>query len=72
MEKTYEDKSITSENNRCIHYGQGDHVRYYGRDFRQRIEKNGLKLAQELTAEGNDVIKYGQKRGEKVFVFIKP
>ena len=71
-EKTYEDKSITSENNRSIHYGQGDHVRYYGRDFRQRIEKNGLKLTQELTAEGKEVIKYGLKRGEKVFVFIKP
>ena len=71
-EKTYEDKSITSENNRSIHYGQGDHVRYYGRDFRQRIEKNGLKLTQELTAEGKEVVKYGLKRGEKVFVFIKP
>lgn len=71
-EKTYEDKSITNENNRCIHYGQGDHVRFYGRDFRQRIEKNGLKLFQELTAEGKDVIKYGLMRGEKVFVFIKP
>ena len=37
-EETYEDKSI-NENNRCIHYGQGDHVRFYGKDFRQRIEK---------------------------------
>ncbi|MDA9972620.1 hypothetical protein N9E39_01295 [Candidatus Pelagibacter ubique] len=30
---------IVSEKERCIHYGQGDHVRYYGRDFRQISEK---------------------------------
>ena len=71
-EETYEDKSIINENNRCIHYGQGDQVRFYGKDFRKRIKKNGLKLFQELTAEGKDVIKYGLMRGEKVFVFIKP
>ncbi|WP_395660203.1 methyltransferase domain-containing protein [Aestuariivirga sp.] len=69
---TYENPDITSEDDRWLHFGQGDHVRYFGRDFRQRIERSGLKLIMEITAEGGDVIRYGLLRGEKVFVFAKP
>lgn len=68
---TYENSAVKSDEDRWLHYGQGDHIRYYGRDFRQRIERGGFKLIKEITAEGEDVIKYGLLRGEKVFVFRK-
>lgn len=70
-ETSYENPEISSENDRWLHFGQGDHVRYYGRDFRDRIERGGLKLKCEITAEGSDVVTYGLVRGEKVFVFGK-
>ena len=69
--KTYENPQITSDEERTIHFGQRDHVRCYGRDFRERIKSGGLKLAYEITAEGQNVINFGLLRGEKVFVFTK-
>lgn len=70
-ESSYEDDSITSDEDRWLHFGQGDHIRYYGADFRERISANGFILANEYTAEGKDVIRYGLLRGEKTFVFQK-
>ena len=69
--KTFENNLITSDNDRNIYFGQSDHVRFYGADFRERISYRGLKLINEITSEGLDVIKYGLQRGEKVFVFQK-
>ncbi|MCK7497583.1 MAG: class I SAM-dependent methyltransferase [Comamonadaceae bacterium] len=68
-DRTYEDAAVKSDEMRWLHYGQNDHVRFYGHDFRQRIESGGLRLATEITAEGPDVVKHGLLRGEKVFVF---
>lgn len=68
---TYEDPRITSEVDRTVHFGQSDHVRYYGRDFRERIGRAGFSV-EELTAEGPDVVKFGLMRGEKVFIARKP
>ena len=70
-ETSYENPEITDETGRWLHFGQGDHIRYYGRDFTDRIERGGLKLKHEITAEGSDVVTYGLARGEKVFVFGK-
>ena len=54
----------------ALHFGQYDHLRYYGSDFIERIESSSnLKLKEIFTAEGDDVIKYGLDRGEKIFVF---
>lgn len=69
---TYENNSVDSDEDRWIHFGQNDHIRYYGRDFRNRLQKSGLVLESEITAESEDVIKYGLHRGEKVFLFKKP
>lgn len=68
---TYENDAIQTEDERWLHFGQGDHVRFYGTDFRQRICNGGFKLIKEVTSEGSDVIQYGLLRGEKVFVFEK-
>lgn len=69
--KTYENKAVTTPEDRMRHYGQSDHVRYYGADVRDRIRAAGFKLS-EFTAEGEDVLTYGLARGEKVFVATKP
>jgi SAM-dependent methyltransferase len=69
--KTYENKAVTTPEERMRHYGQSDHVRYYGADVRDRIRGAGFKL-DEFTAEGEDVLTYGLARGEKVFIATKP
>lgn len=68
---TYENNKIRTDHERWLHFGQGDHVRFYGADFRKRICAGGFKLIMECTSEGSDVIQYGLLRGEKVFVFEK-
>jgi predicted SAM-dependent methyltransferase len=71
LDRTYEDPRLTSEEDREAHFGQRDHVRFYGRDFRSRVSAAGFKLV-EYTAEGPDVVPYGLWRGEKLFVCTKP
>ncbi len=71
-EKTYEKETTNIKINKKLHFGQYDHIRYYGSDFIERIESSSnLKLKEIFTAEGDDVIKYGLDRGEKIFVFQK-
>jgi len=41
---TYEDFSITDPKERKKHFGQWDHVRVYGNDFQQRLEKAGFTV----------------------------
>jgi len=41
---TIEDKSIKSKKDREKYYGQSDHVRKYGKDYKQRLESTGLKV----------------------------
>jgi len=52
-EKTYEDFSITSPEERIKHFGQDDHVRKYGRDIKDRLESTGLSV--RFWPEGNDL-----------------
>jgi SAM-dependent methyltransferase len=68
--RTYENPSITDEDGREAHFGQYDHVRYYGADFRDRVRNAGFDLA-EFTANGEDSARYGLLRGEKVFLASK-
>lgn len=44
MQKTYEDKKITSKKGRLIAFGQEDHVRKYGVDYADRLRSAGFKL----------------------------
>jgi SAM-dependent methyltransferase len=43
-EKTYEDFSITSSEERTKHFGQYDHVRIYGKDYFDRLRAVGFKV----------------------------
>jgi SAM-dependent methyltransferase len=69
--KTYENPELVSREDRKRHYGQSDHLRYYGADVRDRIRGCGFAL-DEFTAEGADVLTYALQRGEKVFIAKKP
>lgn len=42
---TYEDYSIVSPQERKKHFGQWDHVRYYGTDIRNRFEEAGFEVS---------------------------
>jgi SAM-dependent methyltransferase len=65
--KTYENPLITTDNDRHLHFGQFDHVRYYGNDFRDRLKQFGF-VVREYSANGEKTVKYGLLRGEKVFL----
>ena len=68
---TYENPNVTTPEERKRHYGQSDHIRYYGADVRSRIAAAGFGL-EEFTAQGEDVLTYALQRGEKVFIATKP
>jgi len=44
LEKTYEDFSITDPKDRKKHFGQYDHVRWYGRDYFDRLRSVGFEV----------------------------
>jgi SAM-dependent methyltransferase len=68
---TYENPAVKTPQERARHYGQSDHVRYYGADIRTRIRAAGFTL-EEFTAEGEDVLTYALQRGEKLFIARRP
>lgn len=70
-DKTYENENVHTESERAMHFGQNDHMRYYGRDIRERISSQGFVI-EEYTAYGDDVVDYSLLRGEKVFICRKP
>ena len=43
-DKTYEDPAVQTPEDRTKHFGQADHVRFYGRDVRTRLEEAGLTV----------------------------
>lgn len=69
--ETYENVNISSRQDRELHFGQSDHLRYFGRDFRDRVQSAGFKPGHEITAFGDEIVEYGLIPGEKIFVFEK-
>ena len=62
LNSTYEDSSITKASDRIKHFGQWDHVRWYGLDIKERISKVGFDV--EMNRYSNnfskkDYIRYG-------------
>jgi SAM-dependent methyltransferase len=68
---TYENPLVRSKTERALHFGQWDHVRYYGSDVRERIRSAGFELT-EFTAQEPEVSRFALGRGEKIFVARKP
>jgi SAM-dependent methyltransferase len=74
-DKTFEDPSIVSPDERERFFGQNDHVRIYGRDYKDRLEKAGfvVKVDDYVQQLGDSAIKkYGLMRDEKIHFCSKP
>ena len=72
---TYEDFSITGAREREQAFGQSDHVRVYGRDYKQRLEKAGFRVKQERYTDQfseNEIFRYGFQKGEDIYVCTGP
>ena len=69
--ETYENAAMITEVERELHFGQKDHLRFYGNDFRQRLKEAGFSKIKEITANGIDSVRYGLQRGEKFFICSK-
>jgi predicted SAM-dependent methyltransferase len=66
-ESTYEDPTITDPKLREVHFGQHDHVRLYGRDFRTRLSAAGFTSIEETTCTGADAVTFSLTPGERIF-----
>jgi SAM-dependent methyltransferase len=72
METTYEDPSITTEKERERAFGQGDHVRKYGRDYVDRLRRAGFSVeafGPEDVADSGDIIRMGLR--DTVYYCVK-
>lgn len=73
-ETTFEDFSITDPQAREKAFGQDDHVRKYGKDYTERIQRAGLRpfedhYAASLSAE--ELVKYGIVKQEIIYKGVK-
>jgi SAM-dependent methyltransferase len=73
-EMTIEDATITDPRAREKVFGQDDHVRKYGKDYPQRIERAGLKAVEdnfvnEMSEEKRK--KFGLVKGEMIFKGVR-
>lgn len=74
IEKTLEDSSIKRPEDRELVYGQRDHVRIYGSDYKLRLEKAGFSVIEHRFAEDMEpqtVSKFGLLKEERIFVCSK-
>ena len=67
LEKTYEDFTIQSPEERKKHFGQYDHVRWYGMDYFQRLEDVGFNVTKDFGSHQfteEEQKKYALMKGE--------
>ena len=65
--KTYEDSTITDKKERMKAFGQYDHVRIYGKDYFERLEKSGFKVEKNFYSKNftdEEIYKYGINKNE--------
>ena len=70
LNNTYEDWQITKPEERELAFGQKDHVRIYGLDYVNRLEKSGFKVeineyVKQFSSE--DSYKYGFSNSESIY-----
>lgn len=66
-EKTYEDPAITDPVGRDLHFNKDDHLRLYGRDFRDKLAAVGLAFTTYVATEP-EVSRFALERGETIFI----
>jgi SAM-dependent methyltransferase len=65
--ETYEDWSLTTGEERAKAFGQRDHVRWYGRDFAQRLANAGFQVTAIRYAQQHDAKRLGLDANEEIF-----
>lgn len=65
LKTTYEDFSITSPKERQKHFRQADHLRVYGQDYKERLEKAGFTVKVIDLYEGNE--RYGFAKNDYLY-----
>ncbi len=73
-QKTFEDPTIVTPEERTLAFGEDQHVRFYGYDLTERLEACGFRVRLDL---GEDVDqqtaeKYGLLDNENIFHCSKP
>lgn len=70
IEKTLEDCTVKTEKERLKKFGQKDHLRLYGTDYKERLEKCGFEV--ELIHFSNEIIeRYGLDKNEDLYICHK-
>ncbi len=68
--QTYEDWSITTPKEREKAFGQHDHVRWYGQDYKDRLKKVGF-IVKEIdypsNFSSNEIFNFGLIKSEKIY-----
>lgn len=67
LEKTYEDFSITDPKDRQKHFGQYDHVRWYGMDYFERLQSVGFNAEANFYSQkftDADIKRFGLNKNE--------
>lgn len=73
--KTFEDPHITSPVDRELYFGQSDHVRMYGKDYRGRLQDAGFVVKVDDYARrlrDPTIKKYGLQKDEKIYFCKRP
>ncbi|OUR93406.1 hypothetical protein A9Q87_05535 [Flavobacteriales bacterium 34_180_T64] len=69
-EKTYEDFTISTPEGRLKAFGQHDHVRWYGQDYKSRLEQAGFNVIENDFVNSftpADQYKYGLMNSELIY-----
>jgi predicted SAM-dependent methyltransferase len=75
LKNTYEDSSITNPEERIKAFGQNDHIRIYGKDYKNKLSDVGFEVKvsyfgrDEITKE--DCERYGINDAEAVYFCVK-
>lgn len=73
-ENTYEDFTIATPEGRLAAFGQSDHVRWYGRDYKHRLESAGLRVTEDKyvnTFSPDEIVRYGFQTSELIYYCTK-
>ncbi|MBI4283997.1 MAG: methyltransferase domain-containing protein [Chloroflexi bacterium] len=74
-QKTFEDPSVTAAEDRARVFGQWDHVRIYGLDYKNRLQNTGFTVTVDdyIKQLPDELVKqYGLEENENVYLCIKP
>jgi len=69
-EKTYEDFTITTPKEREKAFGQHDHVRWYGQDYKDRLKSAGFKVTEDdyvKSFSSDELFQFGLRPSELIY-----